>query len=59
LGSTARTAGYLAVWEDRRNDSLGDIYGQLISASGALSGSNFVVSAYSGRSQSLPGVTCN
>ena len=50
---------YLAVWRDKRADTYGDIYGQLIASDGTLSGGNFVVSAYGGQTQTYPAVTYN
>lgn len=35
---------FLVTWEDNRSGSTYDIYGQLVNASGTLSGSNFVIS---------------
>lgn len=44
-------SGYLVVWQDNRQDSLGDIYLQRISLTGTLVGENVVISAESGREQ--------
>ncbi len=55
----AATDTYLAVWRDMRVDSAGDIYGQILDASGTISGSAFVVSAYPWTSQFAPEVSAN
>jgi len=45
---------YLVLWRDHRYESSGDIYGQVIAASGALSGAEIAVSARSGVYQTEP-----
>ena len=49
--------GYLVVWRDNRSDSSGDIYGQLITAGGELSGTDLVISAVPSFYQTYPEVT--
>ncbi|MCP4538101.1 MAG: PKD domain-containing protein, partial [Chloroflexi bacterium] len=56
--AAASAIGYLVVWEDRHSDSLGDIYGQLISSDGVLSGSNFAIAATSDE-QDYPNLAYN
>ena len=45
---------YLVVWRDARSDSKGDIYGQVVSATGAVTGTDFVVSAMDSVYQTRP-----
>ncbi|MBN1582957.1 MAG: PKD domain-containing protein, partial [Anaerolineae bacterium] len=39
--------GYLVVWTDYRSDGSGDVYGQVVSTTGALSGTNFSIVTHS------------
>jgi len=45
------TGAYLVVWQDSRNESYGDLYGQLVAGNGALSGSEIALSVVSGTMQ--------
>ncbi|OHB69328.1 MAG: hypothetical protein A2W23_03740 [Planctomycetes bacterium RBG_16_43_13] len=46
---------YLVVWEDYRNGD-SDVYGQIVSTSGTLSGSEFAISNNPGTEQSMPAI---
>lgn len=48
--------GYLVAWRDTRADSSGDVYGQVVAAGGALSGTHIVLSALGGVYQTTPDV---
>ncbi len=49
---------YLAVWQDRRNGTAEQVYGQRVSITGTLVGSNFIISATTS-AQEYPDVTYN
>lgn len=52
------SGAYLVVWQDARNGDL-DIYGQQLTSSGSLNGSNFAIASITGSNESSPDVAWN
>jgi len=51
LTADTLTGNYLVAWQDYRSESYGDLYGQLVTGAGALSGSEIALSVVTGSIQ--------